>query len=156
MTKQPNKFDPIENRLRRELRQQAEQVHISTAARERFRNTSVHLSQGPLYAKEHPRKPSDSRALWQRLRAFWHGETEIPIPIATVVVAAMVTSLAVASGVGTGGDSFPWQQKSVVEQPSVQHAAQPTDSSDGLEGERNGSDGVEIVSLSMEWVDPLW
>ena len=151
MTKHPNKFDPIEDRLRREFRQQAERVHVTVQTRERFRKMSVHLS-----SKHPPHQAKERKALLERLRTFWHGSTEIPIPITVVLVAVMVTSLVVASGVGTQSDGFLWQAKTSIDESSGIHATLQIDGSDETQEDPYGLDSMEIVSLPMGWMDPIW
>lgn len=158
MTKHPNKFDPIEDRLRREFRQQAERVHVTVQTRERFRNMSVQISKRLLLAKNHsPIRADGWRGLMERLRTFWHGTTEIPIPIATVLVAVMVTSLVAASGIGTQNDGF-LSQSTTIEEPGRYATLQPDGTNEANEAQDtfNGFQGVEVVSLPMEWVDPIW
>lgn len=156
MTTHPNKFDPIEDRLRREFRQQAERVHVTVEAREHFRKMSAQMSKRPLLAKNHsPIRADGWRGLLDRLRTFWHGTTEIPIPIATVLVAVILTSLIAASDIGTQNDGFP-SQSTTIDEPPGRYATLQPDGTNEAQDTPNGFHGIEIVSLPMEWIDPIW
>lgn len=138
-------FDSAEQRLRQELRQQAEAIHVSAATREHFRKLATQLPRDAALAI------AGRQGLLERLRTFWHGETTIPVPVATLIFALMVTSLVFASGIGTQEDGSPWHRNGdlLIEQPESP-AEQPS-------GSPARGDGGQPITQSMKWwIDPLW